>query len=58
VDLLDEVAEHGFGDFEVSDDTVFERADGDDVAGGTAEHAFGVIADGEDLIGAGFDGDD
>jgi len=52
------VTKHGFCDFEVGDDSVFERADGDNAAGGSAEHAFGVIAHGENFIGSGLYGDD
>ena len=42
---LDEVAEHGRGDFEVGDHPVFHRADGDDVARGSAEHLLRLGAD-------------
>ena len=33
VHLADEIAQHGFGDFEVCDDTVFQRTNGHDVSG-------------------------
>ncbi len=61
VDLADEVLQHRFGDVEVRDDTILERADGGDGAGGLAEHLLGAPADGlavvEDLVGALVDGD-
>src|SRR5713101_3412381 len=47
VGLLNEVAQHAFGDLEVSDDAVLERTDRDDRAGRTAEHLLGFGADGE-----------
>src|SRR5229473_4009693 len=47
VGLLNEVAQHAFGDLEVSDDAVLERTDHDDRAGRTAEHLLGFGADGE-----------
>ncbi len=45
VRLLDEVIQHLLGDFEVGDDAVFHRPDGDDVAGRAAEHFLGFFAD-------------
>ena len=48
MDLADEVAQHGLGDFEVGDDPVFHGADGDDVPGGAAQHHLGVPAHGQD----------
>ena len=51
------MGQHGLGNLEVGDDAVFERTDGDDVAGRAAEHAFGLIADGEDFVRAGLHGD-
>jgi hypothetical protein len=48
VRLLDEVREHLLGDFEVGDDAVLHRLDGDDVAGRPAEHLLGFLADGFD----------
>src|SRR5207249_11095928 len=52
VDLLDEVAEHRLVDLEVGDDAVFERPDGDDVAGRAAEHFLRLGADGQHLAAA------
>jgi len=52
VNLLDEVAEHRFGDLEIGDDSVFQRPDRDDVAGGAAEHLFRLGADGEHATAA------
>jgi hypothetical protein len=57
VRFADQMGQHSLGNFEVGDDTVFERTDGDDVAGRAAEHAFGLIADGENLVRAGLHGD-
>ena len=51
------MAQHGFGDFKVSNHTVPQGADSNDVAGGAAEHALGIVPDGEHLVGAGIDGD-
>ncbi len=45
VRLLDEVIQHLLGDFEVGDDAVFHRFDGDDVARRAAEHLFRFFAD-------------
>src|SRR5216684_84138 len=47
VGLLNEVAQHAFGDLEVSDDAVLERTDRDDRAVRTAEDLLGFGADGE-----------
>jgi hypothetical protein len=49
--FLDEVAQHRFGDFEVSDDAVLHRTNRDDVAGRAAEHLLRFLADSEDLLG-------
>ena len=58
VRFADKVGQHGLGDFEIGDDAVFERTDGDDVAGRAAEHALGLVADREDFVRAGLDGHD
>ena len=50
VGLLDEVAEHLLGGFEVGDHAVAHRADGGDAAGRPAEHLLRVVADGLDLV--------
>ena len=52
------MGQHGLGDFEIGDDTVLQRTDGDDVAGRAAEHALGFIADGEDFVRSGLHRDD
>src|SRR6266446_2674486 len=52
VGLLNELAQHAFGDPEVSDDAVLERTDRDDRAGRTAEHLLGFGADGENAAAA------
>ena len=56
LDLLDEVPQHGLGDFEVGDHAVFHRADGHDVAGRAAQHPFGFLTDGEHVGRARLDG--
>ena len=48
--LLDEVAEHLLGRFEVGDHAVAHGADGRDAAGGPTEHLFRVVADSLDLV--------
>ena len=58
VRLLDEVVQHLFCDFEVGDDAVLHRLDGDDIARRTAEHLLGLFADRFDLAGIFVDGDD
>ena len=49
MDLLDEVAEHGFRDFEVGDHAVLHRPDGHDVAGRAPEHTFGFFTDSQNV---------
>ena len=44
VHLVDEVPQHGLGDFEVGDDPVAHRSDGHDAARGSAQHFFGLDA--------------
>jgi len=58
VRLLNEMRQHFFGDFEIGDDAVFHRLDGDDVAGSAAEHVLCVFADCDDFAGCFVDGDD
>jgi hypothetical protein len=62
VNLADEVAQHLLGDFEVTDDAVFERTNGADRAGGFAQHLARDQTDGlaviEDNIRPFSDGDD
>src|SRR5229473_2758336 len=48
----DEVAQHGRGDLEVSDDSVLHRPDGDDVPGSTPEHLLRLLSDREHLLAA------
>jgi len=57
VRLLDEVVQHLFGDFEISDDAIFHWLDGDDVAGRAAKHVLGFLAHGFHLAGVLIDGD-
>src|SRR6476620_3162708 len=47
--FLDEVLEHSFHHVEVSNHTVFERANGDDVSGGLADHGLSLGAHGVGL---------
>ncbi len=58
VRLLDEVVQHLLGDFEVGDDAVFHRLDGDDVARRAAKHLLGLFADSFDFTGVLVDRDD
>jgi hypothetical protein len=51
VGLLNKVIEHLLGDFKVSDDAVFHRFDGHDVAGRASQHLLGIFADGFHLAG-------
>ncbi len=57
--LVDEVLQHFFADAEVGDDAILHRADGVDVARGTAQHALGLGADSHDafLIAVAANGD-
>lgn len=58
MDLQDEIAEHALGDLEVGDDTVLQRAHGNDVAGGPPDHLLRLRADREDATGVRVDRDD
>ena len=40
MDLADKVLEHGFGHREVSDNAIFQRTHGDDIAGRAPKHEF------------------
>src|SRR5207253_5581325 len=56
VGLLDEIGQHLFGDFEVRDDTVLHRLDGDNVARRASEHLFCLAADSYDFTARLVDG--
>ncbi len=56
--LLDEVGEHFFGHFEVGDDAVLHRLDGDHVARRAAQHFLGFLADRHDFAAVLIDGHD
>ena len=56
--LADEILDHLLRHFEVGDDAVAKRADGDDRRGRAAEHALGLRAHGEELVGPRVDRDD
>src|SRR3954451_22726911 len=58
VSFLDEVVQHLLGDFEVSDDAVFHRLNGDDVARRAAKHLFRFFAHGFDFASVLIDGND
>lgn len=49
VRLLDEVVQHPLRDFEVGDDAVFHRTNGDNVPRRAAKHLLGFFADRFDL---------
>jgi len=51
VDLLNEVPQHRLGDFEIGDNAVFHRPDGDDVARGASQHALGFFANRQNVAG-------
>jgi hypothetical protein len=52
------VSKHGFGHFEVGNDTVPQGADRDNISRSSSEHSFGVVTNGKDLIGSCFHSDD
>ena len=58
VNLLDEMPQHRFGDFEVGNDAILHRANGDDVAGRAAEHALGFFPHSQDVGRSRLDGND
>jgi hypothetical protein len=58
VDLLDEVAEHRFGNLEIRDDAVFHGPNGHDISRRPSQHPFGFFADGQDGSGACLDRND
>jgi hypothetical protein len=58
MDLLDEMAEHRFGYFEICDDSVLHGPNGHDISRGSSEHSFGFFADCEDVSSACLDRDD
>src|SRR5579862_2892427 len=51
VRLLDEVVQHLFGDFEVSDHSILHWFDGDDIPRRPAQHLFGFFANGLNFTG-------
>ena len=56
VNLLNEMPQHRFGDFEVGNDTIFHGPDGDDVARGATEHALGFFANRQHIGGSRLNG--
>ena len=58
MNFANEVFDHCFGDFEVSDNAVFERPDGLDKLVGLLMHLHGSGANGNGLPGARIDRDD
>jgi hypothetical protein len=57
MDLLDEVAQHRFGDLKISDHAIFHGPNGHDISGSAPEHPFGFFAYGEHIGGPGLDCD-
>ena len=55
--FANEVLDHFFGDFDVGDHAVAQRADRLDIAGGAAKHLLGFLTHGEDLLLAAHIGD-
>src|SRR5664280_2711087 len=58
VNLPDEVLDHLLRHVEVTDDSVAERTDGDDVCRSPAHHALRLGTDGQDPLGLGVHSDD
>jgi hypothetical protein len=58
MDLLDEMAEHRFGDFEVGYHAIFHGPNGHNVPWGAPQHPLGFIADCENVGGARLNRDD
>src|ERR1043166_6050054 len=58
VRFLDEILDHLLRHFEVGDDAVLHRTDGDDVARRAAEHFFRFLPDRFDVVVELVDGDD
>ena len=50
VNLVDEVAQHGFGHFEIGDHAITHRSDGHDIPRGSAEHVLGFHAHGQHAV--------
>jgi hypothetical protein len=50
VHLVDEVAQHGLGHFEIGNDTVAHGPDGHDIARGAAEHVLGFQSHGQHTV--------
>src|ERR1017187_772584 len=55
MDLLDEVAQHRFGDLKISDHAIFHGPNGHDISGSAPDHPFGFFANGEHIGGPGLD---
>src|SRR5262245_29804277 len=58
VGLLNEIRQHLLGHSEVCNNSIFHRADGDDVTGRSAEHVLRFFTDGFRLIGELVDSND
>ena len=58
VRLLNKIRQHFFGDFEVGDDAILHRLDGDHIARRAAEHLFCFAPDGNDFAAGFVDGHD
>ena len=57
MNLLDEMPQHRFGDFEIGDDAVFHRPNGYDISGGASKHPLGFLADRQHVSRASLDRD-
>src|SRR5664279_4098297 len=58
MDLLDEVAQHRFGDLKISDHAIFHGPNGHDIPWGASQHPFGFFAYGQDVGGPRLNRDD
>jgi hypothetical protein len=54
MNFLDEIAEHRFSDFKISNDPVLQRANSDNASRSPAQHPFGFGAHRKDLFAAAF----
>jgi hypothetical protein len=58
MDLLDEMAEHRFGNLEICDNSILHGPNGHDISRRSSEHSFGFFAYRKDVGGASLDRDD
>src|SRR5512136_1657995 len=55
MDLLDEMAQHRFGNLEISDDTILHGPNGHDISRRAAQHPFGFFSDSQNVGGSRLD---